>query len=85
LGYQPKTIPEHLSFADYLSSQGKLGPLTKREIRQQLEKLFLANPLIDNNFALACAMLTGGILGYPTLEEPSHKMLMLWPSWFISE
>ncbi|MFZ3171046.1 MAG: BREX system ATP-binding domain-containing protein [Carboxydocellales bacterium] len=78
LGYQPKTIPENLSFADYLSSQGKLGPLTKREIRQQLEKLFLANPLIDNNFALACAMLTGGILGYPTLEEPSHKMLMLW-------
>ncbi|MBT9142632.1 MAG: hypothetical protein DDT29_01026 [Dehalococcoidia bacterium] len=78
LGFQPETIPAELSFADYLSSQGKLDPLTKREIRRQLEQLFLVNPLIDNNFALACAMLTGGILGYPTLEEPSHKLLMLW-------
>jgi len=78
LGYQPETIPEGISFADFLSGQGRLDPLTKREIRQQLEKLYLANPLVDNNFALACAMLTGGILGYPTLEETSHKLLMLW-------
>jgi hypothetical protein len=78
LGYQPETIPEGISFADFLSSQGSLDPLTKREIRKQLEKLFLANPLVDNNFALACAMLTGGILGHPTLEETSHKLLLLW-------
>ncbi len=78
LGYDPDAIPEDLSFADYLSSQGKLDPLTKREIREQLEKLFLSNPLIDNNFALACAMLTGGILGHPTLEEANRKLLMLW-------
>ena len=78
LGYDPKLIPDDLSFADYLSSQGLLDPLTKREIRYQLEKLFLANPLIDNNFALACAMLTGGILGHPLLEDASLKLLMLW-------
>ncbi|OLN29073.1 BREX system ATP-binding domain-containing protein [Desulfosporosinus metallidurans] len=78
LGYEPNTIPENFSFADYLSSQGKLDPLTKREIREQLEKQFLSNPLIDNNFALACALLTGGILGHPTLEEASRKLLMLW-------
>ncbi|HEY8910656.1 MAG TPA: BREX system ATP-binding domain-containing protein [Desulfosporosinus sp.] len=78
LGYDPETIPENISFADYLSSQGLLGPLTKREIRQELEKLFLANPLIDNNFALACAMLTGGILGHPMLEEANCKLLMSW-------
>jgi hypothetical protein len=78
LGYDPGIIPENISFADYLSSQGLLDPLTKREIRQQLEQLFLANPLIDNNFALACAMLTGGILGHPTLEEANCKLLMLW-------
>lgn len=78
LGYDPEIIPEDISFADYLSSQGLLDPLTKREIRQQLDKLFLANPLIDNNFALACAMLTGGILGHPTLEEANSKLLMLW-------
>lgn len=78
LGYEPEAIPEGISFADYLSSQGKLDPLTKREIRQQLEIQFLSNPLIDNNFALACAMLTGGILGHPILEEASRKLLMLW-------
>ncbi|HZK84539.1 MAG TPA: BREX system ATP-binding domain-containing protein [Desulfosporosinus sp.] len=78
LGYDPKIIPQGINFADYLSSQGMLDPLTKREIRQQLEKLFLANPLIDNNFALACAMLTGGILGHPTLEEANSKLLLLW-------
>ena len=78
LGYDPEIIPESISFADYLSSQGLLDPLTKREIRHQLEKLFLANPLIDNNFALACAMLTGGILGHPTLEEANCKLLMMW-------
>ena len=78
LGYDPEIIPEDISFADYLSSQGELDPLSKREIRKQLEKLFLANPLIDNNFALACAMLTGEILGHPTLEEANCKLLMLW-------
>ena len=78
LGYSPNVIPEDMSFADYLSSQGDLDPLTKREIRQQLDKLFLANPLIDNNFALACALLTGGILGHPILEEASRKLLMQW-------
>lgn len=78
LGYSPEEIPKDMSFADYLSGQGQLDPLTKREIRQQLEKLFLANPLIDNNFALACALITGGILGHPILEETGRKLLMLW-------
>ncbi|MFZ3102695.1 MAG: BREX system ATP-binding domain-containing protein [Desulfitobacteriaceae bacterium] len=78
LGYNPEVIPVDLSFADFLSSQGKLDPLTKREIREQLEKLFLSNPLIDNNFALTCAMLTGGILGHPTLEEGNRKLLLQW-------
>lgn len=78
LGYDPKLIPDGLSFADYLSSQGLLDPLTKREIRYQLEKLFLSNPLIDNNFALACAMLTGGLLGHPLLEDANLKLLMSW-------
>jgi hypothetical protein len=78
LGYDPDDIPEDMTFVDYLSSQGQLDPLTKREIRQQLEQLFLANPLIDNNFALACSLLTGSLLGHPTLEEPSRRLLLLW-------
>jgi hypothetical protein len=78
LGYDPDDIPEDMTFVDYLSSQGQLDPLTKREIRQQLEQLFLANPLIDNNFGLACSLLTGSLLGHPTLEEPSRRLLLLW-------
>jgi len=78
LGYDPAAVPEDITFGDYLSSQGQLDPLTKREIRHQLEQLFLANPLIDNNFGLACSLLTGSLLGHPTLEEPSRRLLLLW-------
>ncbi len=78
LGYDFALIPDGITFADYLSGQGRLDPLTKREIREQLESLFLSNPLIDNNFALACAMLTGSILGHPTLEDHNRMLLRQW-------
>ena len=78
LGYDFALIPDGVTFADYLSGQGKLDPLTKREMREQLERLFLSNPLIDNNFAVACAMLTGSILGHPTLEDHNRKLLRQW-------
>ena len=78
LGYNPSEIPENMTFVDYLSDIGQLTPITKREIRQQLEHMFLSNPLIDNNFALACSLLTGNILGHPVLEEPNRRLLMLW-------
>jgi len=78
LGYNPLEIPENMTLADYLSNKGELDPITRREIRQQLDKMFLSNPLIDNNFALACSLLTGNILGHPVLEEPNRRLLMLW-------
>lgn len=37
--------------------------------------MFLENPLIDNNFALACSLLTGGILGHPLLEDQNRQIL----------
>lgn len=52
--------------------------LTKREIRTQLRQFFLENPMMDNNFALACSMLTGSILGYPILEEQNQELLLAW-------
>ena len=52
--------------------------LTKREIRAQLKQIFLDNPMLDNNFALACSMLTGSILGYPVLEEQNRELLLAW-------
>ncbi len=78
LGYDPLLIPDGMTFVDYLSSINQLGPLTKREIRHQLEHMFLSNPLLDNNFALACSLLVGGLLGHPILEEPNKRLLLLW-------
>ena len=78
LGYDPETIPQDMAFADYLSSLGDFDPLTKKEIRNQLQGLFLKNPLIDNNFAVACSLLTGGILGHPSLENANKELLQGW-------
>lgn len=78
LGYDPAVIPGNITFTDYLSTLGRLDPLTKREIRHQLDQMFLANPLIDNNFALTCSLLTGSLLGHPTIEEPSQRLLHYW-------
>ena len=78
LGYEPKEIPPGMTFADYLSSKGEFDPLTKKEIRNQLRNFFLKNPLIDNNFAAACSLLAGGILGHPTLESSARELLLGW-------
>ena len=63
MGFDPGDIPEGMKFIDYLSQSGLGDALNKREIRTQLRQMFLDNPMMDNNFALACSMLTGSILG----------------------
>lgn len=78
LGYDYASIPEGMTFADYLSSIGELDALIKKEIRNQIRVMFLSNPLIDNNFAVACSLLTGGILGHPVLENSSRELLLAW-------
>ena len=78
LGYKPADIPEGMTFMDYLAGQGMADAITKREIRLQLRELFLDNPLLDNNFALACSLLTGGILGHPVLESQNRELLLGW-------
>ncbi|MCD7956065.1 MAG: ATP-binding protein [Lachnospiraceae bacterium] len=78
MGYDPAELPEGVRFIDYLSQNGAGDPVTRREIRSQLRKLFLDNPQLDNNFALACSMLTGSILGYPILEEQNKELLLSW-------
>ena len=74
----PAEIPEGQSFMDLLSAQGNSDALTRREIRRQLKETFLKNPLMDNNFALACALLTGSILGHPILEPQNQELLLGW-------
>ncbi|MDO5136650.1 MAG: DUF2791 family P-loop domain-containing protein [Eubacteriales bacterium] len=78
MGFDWREIPEGMRFMDYLSQNGMGDAITKREIRAQLKLLFLDNPMLDNNFALACSMLTGGILGYPLLEPQNRELLMAW-------
>lgn len=78
MGFDFRDIPDGMQFIDYLSQNGSGDALTKREIRSQLRQLFLDNPLLDNNFALACSMLTGSILGYPVLETQNRELLLAW-------
>ena len=76
LGFSPGEYS--CSFIEFLADKGLNDPITKREIRLQLNKMFMQNPLMDNNFACACAMLTGGQLGHPLLEEPAREALLGW-------
>jgi hypothetical protein len=76
LGFSPGEFNGR--FTEFLSDNGLNDPITKREIRLQLNKLFLHNPLMDNNFACACALLAGGQLGHPLLEEPSREAMLGW-------
>lgn len=78
MGFDPDEIPDGMRFIDYLSQNGFGDALTRREIRTQLRQIFLENPMLDNNFALACSMLTGSILGYPVLEEQNKELLLAW-------
>ncbi len=78
MGFSCGDIPEGMKFIDYLSQSGSGDALTRREIRSQLRQIFLDNSLLDNNFALACSMLTGSILGYPILEEQNRELLLAW-------
>ncbi len=78
MGFNYRDIPQGMKFIDYLSQNNFGDALTKREIRSQLRQIFLDNPLLDNNFALALSMLTGSILGYPVLEEQNRELLLLW-------
>ena len=78
MGFDHHEIPEGMRFIDYLSETNQADALTKREIRVQLKHIFLENPMLDNNFALACSMLTGSILGYPVLETQNKNLLLAW-------
>lgn len=80
LGYDYQEISDDMTFMDYLSQNDLADAITRREIRLQLKSLFLENPLIDNNFAIACSLLTGGILGHPILEEQNRELLLGWLS-----
>ena len=78
LGYDINNIAPNVSFNDYLSSQNELNAITKKALRDELKHMFLDNPLMDHNFALACSLLTGSILGHPTLDEVDKDIIYRW-------
>lgn len=80
LGYDPADIREGQCFLDYLSEIGNADPLAKSAIRTSLREKFTRNPVLDNNFASCCSLLTGGILGHPKLEPSSKELLLAFMS-----
>ena len=78
LGYAPGDIPEGKSFADILGQNRANAFLALREIRSSLSRLFLDNPLLDNNFASCCSLLTGDLLGHPLLDPPTRELVGAW-------
>jgi hypothetical protein len=80
MGYRPEDIPKEMSFADYLASRDLFDPVTRRELRSQLNAMFFKNPRIDKNFAICSVLMTGYILGHPSLEPALQESLMSWLS-----
>ncbi|NLZ77666.1 MAG: DUF2791 family P-loop domain-containing protein [Spirochaetales bacterium] len=78
MGHDPKMIEENHTFFDHLAERGLADALTRQELRNQLRKMFLSNPRMDNNFAIACSLLTGSMLGHPILEEENQNLLYNW-------
>ncbi len=76
MGYDPAQIGEGKNFMDFLSERGEADPISRGEIRGLLRKYFTKNPLLDNNFACCCSLLTGGILGHPVLEASSRELIL---------
>lgn len=76
MGYDPSSIDDGKTFMDYLSERGEADPIVRGEIRTALRQYFTRNPLLDNNFACCCSLLTGGILGHPVLETSSREMIL---------
>ena len=78
MGYDPAGIPAGGRFVDLLAEQGENDAMNKKAIRDNLREMFTRNARLDNTFAQACSLLTGGILGHPVLENSYRQVLLNW-------
>ncbi len=78
MGYDPADIPEGKQFVDLLAERHENDAMSRKTLRDTLRGMFSRNPLLDNTFAQACSLLTGGLLGYPVLEKSNREILMAW-------
>ena len=76
MNYRPENIGPGKTFMDYLFEQGKGDAISRQTIRSILREMFSRDPLLDNTFASCCSMLTGEILGHPTLEAASRELIL---------
>ena len=76
MGYDLETIDAGTTLIDHLAERGEADPLMKAGIREELRSMFHKNPLLDYNFAVCCALLTGDILGHPALEPQNRQLLI---------
>lgn len=78
MGFDPSEVSEGMNFADYLTEKGQFDPITRRELRSQINAMFYKNKRMDSNFAVCMSLLTGNILGRPALEPVSRELLSDW-------
>ncbi len=78
MGYDPADILPGKQFMDLLAERHENDAMSRKTLRDTLRTMFSRNPLLDNTFAQACSLLTGGILGYPVLEKSNREVLMAW-------
>lgn len=78
MGYEPSDVSSGMSFADFMAGRGQFDPITRRELRSQLNVLFYKNQRMDKNFAISAALVAGGKLGHPLLEPSAGELLSKW-------
>lgn len=76
MNYVPEQIPPAKKFIDYLAERQEADAISKSTIRTALRTRFTQNPLMDNCFASCCSLLTGDILGYPSLDPASRDAVL---------
>ena len=76
MGYSPDDIRPGITFIDYLAERHEADAINKNALRRQLRECFTANPILDNCFAACCSLLTGDLLGYPSLDGPDKSIVL---------
>ena len=76
MDYDPEQIRPGQKFLDFLAERKEADAISKSTIRSALRARFTQNPLMDNCFASCCSLLTGDLLGYPSLDAASGDAVL---------
>ncbi len=76
MGYDPTEIGKGKTLIDFLAERREADAISKSTIRSLLRKRFTQNPLLDNCFAGCCSLLTGNLLGCPTLDAAERDLIL---------